>query len=74
MATPRKRRRIPDNRDDDEYLPVTPGRQAQVKKSHGGVSRLQIKDVLGGSDRGWGSMKYDPIPPHPHHYLLRIQQ
>ena len=74
MATPQKWQCIPDNRDDDEYLPVTPDRQAWVKKSHSGVSCPQIKDVLGGSDQGWGVIKYDPIPLHPHHYLLIIQQ
>ena len=55
IVVPKKRRRV----QEDEDLDDPPYKQTKSD----GFSREQIRDVLGGSDRGWGSTRYVYISP-----------
>ena len=55
MAMPQKRRRV----QEEEDLDNPPYKQTDSD----GFSREQIRDVLGGSDRGWCSTRYVYISP-----------
>lgn len=60
-SAPRKRcRPVRFEDDDSDYHHHPPNKR--VKSATNGLSRERIKTVLGGLDRGWGSMLYVPFP------------
>lgn len=61
---PQKRRRIQQSSDDEYEDPsYYPCERVVIANLSVGVSRGQIQDVLGGCDRGWGSMQYVYLSP-----------
>ena len=61
IRTPRKRQRAQSS--DSEYEDSDDQPRVWVRANSGGAfSREQIRDVLGGSDRGWGSTRYVCFP------------
>lgn len=66
---PQKRQRTQQSSDDEYEDPsYYPCERVVGANLPVGVSREQIRDVLGGWDRGWGSMQYVYVSP------LRISQ